>query len=134
MIHFDEPWLTIHWDEPCQAVRMEWKAYVEGDQARQGLEAGLSLFQRKRASRWLADVRLLGPVRQVDQQWINQDWFPRAIAAGLRFMATVVPKSAIARMSVKQIMSKVNEVDIINCNFDDLEQARHWLRSQSKST
>lgn len=132
MIYFDEPWLTVHWDESCQAVWMEWKSYVEGDDARHGLDAGLALFQRKHTSRWLADVRLLGPVRQVDQQWINRDWFPRAIAAGLRFMATVVPKSAIARMSVKQIMSKVNDVDIVNSNFPDLEQARSWLRSQPK--
>lgn len=132
MIHFDEPWLTVSWDEYCQAVRLEWKSYVEGEPARQGLEEGLRLFQRKRTHRWLADVRMLGPVRQVDQQWINQDWFPRAIAAGLRVMATVIPKSAIARMSIKQIMSKVNEIDIINNNFDDLEQARHWLRGQVK--
>lgn len=132
MIHFDEPWLTIYWDELCQAVRLEWKSYVEGEQARQGLEEGLRLFQRKHTSRWLADVRLLGPVRQIDQQWINQDWFPRAIAAGLRSLATVTPRSAIARMSVRQIMSKVNEVDVVNNYFDDLEQARAWLRTQPK--
>ena len=39
MIHFDEPWLTVSWDEYCQAVRLEWKSYVEGEQARQGGDA-----------------------------------------------------------------------------------------------
>ncbi len=130
MIHWEQPWLTVHWDEYCQAVRLEWKSYVEGEQAYEGLEAGLALLQRKRTNRWVADVRLLGPVRQVDQKWVNEDWFPRAIAGGLRYLAHVSPKSAIARMSVKQIMSKVNEIDIVNHFFDDLEQARTWIRNQ----
>jgi hypothetical protein len=130
MIHLDKPWVTVHWDEYCQAVWLEWKTYVEGEQAIEGLEAGLALLQRKRTNRWLADVRLLGPVRQVDQKWVNENWFPRALAGGLRYMATVSPKSAIARMSVRQIMSKVNEVDIVNSYFDDLEQARSWIRTQ----
>ena len=132
MIHHSEPWLTVHWDDSCDAVWLEWKSYVEGDPARQGLDRGLDLLRRKRTTRWLADVRLLGPVRQVDQKWINQDWFPRAITAGLRCMATVMPKSSVARLSVKQIMSKVNEVDILTASFDDLDQARAWLRAQPK--
>ncbi len=132
MIHFDEPWLTIYWDDYCNAVRMEWKSYVEGDQARLGLEAGLGLLQKNRCSRWLADVRCLGPVRQIDQDWVNQDWFPRAIAAGLRYMATVTPTSVIASMTVRRIMSRVNEVDMLNSYFDDLEHAREWLRNPIK--
>jgi hypothetical protein len=71
-------------------------------------------------------------VRQVDQQWVNQDWFPRAIAAGLRFMAYVAPRSSVARLSIKQIMSKVNEVEVLQGYFDDLQQARTWLRNQPK--
>lgn len=132
MIHFDEPWLAIYWDESCQAVRLEWKAYVEGEQVHQGLDTGLSLLKTKRASRWIADVRKLGPVRQVDQTWVNQDWFPRAIDAGLRYLATIQPKSAIARMSIKQIMSKVNDAEVFNSFFDDLELARQWIRNPTK--
>ena len=132
MIHHDWPWLTIHWDDSCQAVWLQWKSYVEGAPGGEGLNRGIELLRSKRATRWLADVRMLGPVRQVDQQWVNQDWFPRVINAGLRSMATVSPQSAIARMSMRQIMRKVNEIDIITADFDDLEQARVWLRSQPK--
>lgn len=132
MIYFDEPWLTIRWDDYSQAVWLEWKSYVEGEQTRIGLDTGLRLFESKRTNRWLADVRLVGPIRQVDQQWVNQDWFPRAIAAGLRFMAYVSPRSSVARLSIKQIMSKVNEVEVLQGYFDDLQQARTWLRNQPR--
>ena len=132
MIYSDEPWLTIHWDESCQAVRLEWKSYVEGEPAKVGLNAGLELFKTKRTNRWIADVRRLGPIRQVDQQWVSEDWHPRAIAAGVRYMATIIPKSSIARLSIKQLHGKLGNAEFIINNFDDLELARDWLRSQPR--
>lgn len=134
MIHYNERWLTIHWDEPTQAVWMEWKAYVEGEDFRSGLDTGLSLIRQKRANRWLADLRRLGPIRQVDQQWTSEDWFPRAVASGVRFMALVSPTAAVSRLSVKQIMNKVKDIELVTSNFDDMEDARAWLRGTTKPT
>lgn len=128
MIHLSEPWLQIRWDEATQSVWMEWRAYAEGSAYRDGLDVGLALLRQKKGSRWLADLRLLGPVRQVDQQWTNQDWFPRALGAGVRFMAMVSPKAAVSRLSVKQIMSKVNETRLMTAYFDDTAEAKAWLR------
>ena len=54
---------------------------------------------------------------------------PRAIAAGIRSMALVSPQAALARMSVKRIMSQVKDVALVTCYFDDLEAARTWLRN-----
>lgn len=132
MIYYDEPWLTVHWEEPLQAVWMQWKRYAEGADYRDGLDAGVALIRQKNASRWLADLRQLGPVRQEDQQWTNAEWFPRAVAAGVRYMALLAPRAAVSRLSVRQIMSRVNDVNLITAHFDDLEAGRTWLRSQSK--
>ena len=128
MIYYNERWLTIYWEESTQAVWMEWKSYVEGEEFRSALDAGISVIRQKRASRWLADLRRLGPIRQVDQQWTNEDWFPRAVAAGVRAMALVSPTAAVSRMSVQQIMSRVKEIELVTAYFDDLEEARTWLR------
>jgi hypothetical protein len=132
MIYYDKRWLTLHWDETCQAVYAEWKGYVEGDDFRGGLDAGITLLAAKRSSRWLGDTRLMGPVRQVDQKWTNEDWFPRIIAAGLRWLAMIPPQSSIARLSVRNVLSKVNGVDVVTALFDDLESARAWLRHPTK--
>ncbi len=112
---------------------MQWKRYAEGQDFRSGLDAGLALVRQKGTSRWLADLRQLGPVRQDDQQWANADWFPRAIAGGVRYMALVSPRAAVARLSVKQVMSRVNDANLITAHFDDLEAARAWLRNPTKS-
>lgn len=132
MIVFNERWVTIHWDEPTQAVWVESKAYAEADEFRVSADVMISLIQRKRCSRYLADNRYLAPISQADQRWIQQEWFPKVVAAGIRWMAVVSAKSSVARLSVKQILSKFNDQTLTIANFDDLEAARSWLRNETR--
>ena len=129
MIYFDERWITISWDEGLQAVVAEWKGFAESKEFRAGLEAGLDLARAKRARRWLADTRRLGPATLEDQRWASDVWFPRAVAAGVRWMALVVPQSAIARMSLRGVMTKVDGKDLSQEHFDSADAARTWLAS-----
>lgn len=129
LIVFEEHWVTIRWDDALKAICAEWKAYAEGDDFRSPLTHALGLCQRRRASRYLADCRYLGPVTQADQRWLNTDWFPRMSNAGLRFMAVVSPRSSVSRLSVRQVLNRVGDIPLTNSNFDDVEAARAWLRS-----
>lgn len=130
MVYYNERWLTLRWDETIQAVWAEYKGYAEGEEYRAGYEAGLSLLRQKRACRWLSDARLMAPISQADQRWLNSEWIPRMIAAGLRWSAVVSPRAAVARLSVKQIVSKINNMTLVTDHFDEVEAARHWLRTQ----
>lgn len=129
LVVYSERWVTIRWDDSLKAVCAEWKAYAEGDDFRNPLNAALGLCQRRRPSRYLADCRSLGPISQSDQRWLNELWFPPAVNAGLRFMAVITPKAAVARLSVRQVFSRIGDIPLVNANFDDLEAARTWLRS-----
>ena len=99
MVHWDSPHLTIHWDPDASCVHLEWKGFVHGEKGRTGLNMGLDFFKTKSTNRWLADTRQLRVVPEEDLKWINEDWFPRAIAAGVRRMALVVPESVLAKRS-----------------------------------
>lgn len=132
MRYYDESWATIRFDGPAHAVWVEWKSYAEGDQYRSVLDAMVEMFRQKRSSRLLADCRNMGPVTQADQQWSNLDWRPRALAAGLRWVAIVSPRAAVARLSIKQMVTTINNVELVTNNFDDLELARTWVRSSPR--
>ena len=127
MIHFDDTFLTVLWDEPLQCVVMQWKAYVQGEGFQRGLNAGLDLIVKKKASRWLAEMTHMQVIALADQTWANEDWFPRAIAGGIRKMALVYPKSALAKMGVKNIMTKVSDESLQTHYFEDVASARLWL-------
>jgi hypothetical protein len=108
---------------------MEWKSYALGDQFRTGLEKGLELVKKQAARKWLADMRRMGVVSAANQKWSNEDWFPRALTAGINRMALVVPTSTLSQMSVDAIMSKVEGTNLETAYFDNVEEAKGWLQS-----
>lgn len=125
----DFAFLSIDWDPNTQAVIMKWKSFAHGDDFRAGLNAGLDLIKEKKSHKWLADLRDLGTVPTKDQEWSNNDWYPRAIAGGIRKMAIIMPKSTLSSMSVKNILTKVQGVDIETNYFDNIDAAKEWLKS-----
>lgn len=125
-VTYDKPFLSVHWDNVHKIVVMEWKSFVSGDLFREGLNTGLNLVIEKRTHRWLADLRKIGVVSQEDQKWSNEDWFPRAIQGGIQRMALLIPESALAKMSVNTIMSKVGDT-LVSRYFSSPEEARAWL-------
>ena len=65
-----------------------------------------------------------------DVRWSEEIWFPRMIAAGLRYIAFVVPRKVVAQMSVKLVMSGIDESEVRSAYFDDIKDARAWLCAQ----
>lgn len=130
MIHYQGQYVRIHWDDESSSVMAEWLGFIDGQDFRRALDAGHELLVMKRSSRWLADATSLGPFLPEDQRWVNEDWFPRMIASGLRHMAVVEPRKVVAQMSVKRILSRVNGKDVATAHFDSLADARAWLRAQ----
>ena len=66
-----------------------------------------------------------------DQDWLNSFWFPQMIKGGLRAMAIMVPRKVVTQLSVKRVMSKIDGKDLATSYFDDLEDARRWLKTRS---
>ena len=127
MIHKEYPFITIHWDEEINTVIMEWTKFAISARFRRALNEGLDLLIEKGSHRWLADLRGLGPVGPEDQEWSNEDWFPRGIAGGITCMALVVPDSTLSKMSVETIMQKVDATNLTTRYFDSVAEARQWL-------
>jgi hypothetical protein len=133
MVHYNEDHLTVRYDERLDAVVMEWHEFAEGEQYRDGLDAGLELVEEKRAQNWLADLRDMETVSEEDKQWSNEQWFPRALESSLEQMAIIQPESVVANMSVEDIMQEVGE-DLRSHYFDNRDEAEAWLREQMAAT
>lgn len=129
MVHVDTPYLTIRWNKELKCVVMRWKAFVSGEDFRAGLDSGLELVRHKHSTKWLADLRCLGIVSSEDQEWSNQDWLPRALAAGVKYMAVVMPYNVGSRWSVDKSMQDAEDTPLVVRYFDNIERARRWLRS-----
>jgi uncharacterized protein (DUF885 family) len=131
MVYYDKDHLTAQYNESLNAVVMEWHDFAQGEPFRDGLDAGLELVQKENAENWLADLREMGTVSDSDQEWSNNNWFPRAMETSLSHMSIVQPESVIANMSVENIMQEVGDGEMKTHYFDSRSEATQWLRNQS---
>lgn len=131
MIYFEEPCLTLSWEPDGNIVCAQWKDAVSGEPMRRGLERGLELVSLKSSARWLVDSRRLGNIDPLDVKWVNDHWMPRAVMAGLSWMAFVMAKKVVMQLTMKSFMARINERDLTTSYFDNVDEARAWLRAQS---
>ena len=83
VVHLDEPWLSIVWDEAHQCVYAKFKAFASSVDFRKGTTKILLVVKERNATRLISDNRLLEGVSAVDQLWLRDSWIPMAVGAGL---------------------------------------------------
>jgi len=76
---------------------------------------------------------MLGPVGGDDQDWVNGDWFPRLLKAGVQRMAVILPTKTTASMSVDAIMTEVEGTGLVSHYFDDVEAGRRWVMDAAQA-
>lgn len=133
MAYYEETHLTARYDDELDMVVMEWHDFAKSERYREGLNAGLELVHEHDATNWLADLRDMGTVPQEDQEWSNEEWFPRAIESSLSNMAIVQPESVLANMSVEEIMQEVGDGQLTTHNFDNRSEAKEWIQEQDST-
>jgi hypothetical protein len=130
MIYFKEPYVTITWDEAIECVIVEWHGFVKSDLLKVGSEKSLELLKEQKATKYVANMQDLAIFSKEDEEWISQNWFPRAIEAGLRSFASLMPNSALMRMAGKSIKQQISVMECTIAHFSNETDAKDWLRTR----
>jgi hypothetical protein len=132
-VYFNLPGVAlVKWDPPSQSAHMEWQGWAKPDEFRAANDALLEAIKDHHGSRILGDSRRIRVIQKSDQDWVNQDWFPRILAAGLNRMALVMPASGLAKMNIDDMVSRVaDQLDV--AYFATMNEARQWLTRASSS-
>jgi hypothetical protein len=107
-------------------------AALNSETLRAVLNSGVELLQQHHATKWLSDNRAIAPHSEEDGRWTNEDWLPRAIAAGWKYWALVVPHDQAARMNMSQFVDSFYEKGVRIMVFTDLDEAVTWLDNVDK--
>jgi hypothetical protein len=127
-VFFNRPGLAIvKWDPTIQAVSTEWQGSADRADVLSVFDAILQAIKKHHASRGLIDTLRLRALSQADQDWVLQVWFPRALAAGLRRWAVVMPESTLAMLSTEDVSSGVRGTMLDGALFSSVAEARKWL-------
>lgn len=126
-LYFNSPGVAkVAWDHERSTVFVEWEGWADSTEFAMLLDAGVLALKKHGGSRWLADCRRQRVLNPTDTERADREWLPRAVAAGLRRFAVVLPASGLAAMDIKEreaILSVVLEVGY----FASVNEAREWL-------
>jgi hypothetical protein len=126
-VYLDTPYVLVRWDGEGPWVFVQWKAWANSAEYRAAQEAVIIALRENHASRNLIDSTDSRVVSDDDQQWLVEDWMPRAVAAGRRWTAIVLPKSALGRTIAENIDRRPRSNWVKVEHFQTVEEAAAWL-------
>lgn len=118
---------NIYFDEEINSVVMEWNGYATSKQFKQGTELMLNMLIKNNCSKVLADIKDMKIIAMEDQQWLNEEFLPRATTFGFKAIAIVKPHYYFNKVAVETISYKVDKEKLTINFFDNSEEAREWL-------
>ena len=129
-VYFDIPCVTVTWRPADGYILIEMKAWCESSEYAAALEAALVAIREQKATKQVVDARAGRALVERDQQFVATDWLPRALAAGLKYTALVMPKSQVATVNVENIATRAPTSGSPNTRFfATLREAATWIRS-----
>jgi hypothetical protein len=129
--YLDTAYVSIRWISGGPWVLAEWKAWANSSEYRAAHETILTALRENHASRNLIDARYARVVSTDDQKWLIESWIPRAVAAGRRWTAVIMPRSPLAR-TISENIDKGTRLNLTEVEyFDTVEEAAAWLSTVS---
>lgn len=131
-VYFNTPGVaSVSWDPASQLVMVEWEGWADSTEFKELLEAELRALKDHRGSALLADCRQQKVINPADQDEANKEWLPRALAAGLKCFAVILPKSGLAEMNIRDALGKVPATSLQVGYFATVEEGKAWLKQQA---
>jgi hypothetical protein len=117
-VYFNHPGVAlVTWNPDLRAACLESQGWADTGESHAALDAVIRALRAHRGSRCLVDNRKKA-IKAADQEWIAENWLPRAVGAGLRLTAIVEPESGPALVIIKAIDVRY---------FSTVVRAAEWL-------
>jgi hypothetical protein len=122
---------AIDYDGQVPCISMIWKGYATTAQFRAANERVLTAITQCNASKLLGDAKDFVLIGADDQMWLASNWIPRALQAGVRKIALVMPRFYFNRVAVDTVTQRLSGEFARNLvrieYFDSRDAARNWL-------
>jgi hypothetical protein len=121
-------YLTIYHDAQSNYIFNNWTGYVTSDNVKNGAFAVLESLKKFKASSILNNNKELLGRWDHTVEWIETEWTPHAIEAGLCNFAHVVDNDTFAAASAADMLKRVNGRYTMMV-FSTVEEAKEWLQN-----
>lgn len=87
-------------------------------------------LSRNKWSRMLINQVGMAPFSRQEQEWVAQEWLPRALEAGYRYGAVVVSTDVMVRLATAYITTQAPASALTYRSFETDSEAVEWLQQQ----
>ena len=124
----------IRLNNDSNSIELEYKEIIAVKDFRKILGKVYDYSVENKTTKNLVDMRKMGMIPPEAQQWIESDWFPKMIQAGVLTYGMVVAQSAAAQASTDKLTDQIDDQreagGVKNGFFGSLEDARKWIKHQ----
>jgi hypothetical protein len=107
-VYFHTPGIaSVTWDEAGQLVMVEWEGWADSAEFAALLDAEVRALIKHSGSRLLADCRRQKVLSPVEQDRADREWLPKALDAGLKRFAIILPTSVVAAINLQDRLKKI---------------------------
>ena len=124
---FDNNSMAIFYYTDKKILVQETLKFATSEERREALGEGLKIIERDRVTKWLTNNKSGSAIPQEDIDWGINEWFPRAIKAGLKYWAVILPEKAVGKLSGKKMVEALIARGITVKTFQTEEDAVNWL-------
>jgi hypothetical protein len=126
-VYFRKPGVaSVSWDDKDAFVRVDWEGWANTAEFAALLDAEIKALKEHGCSKMLADCRRQRILNPADQERAEREWTPRAIDAGLKQFAVVLPESDVAATHLQDRLTSAKPAVHIRY-FVSVDEARAWL-------
>ncbi|MXR52917.1 hypothetical protein GRX03_15060 [Halovenus sp. WSH3] len=117
----------MEWDSDLEAVLFTWTSFASGEQFREGANTILEYFETNDVSKLIVDTSGIEAHDDDDQDWLEDEWTPAMIDAGMEYNCVVYPESAIAQMDRDRMQDRLEALPYDALWTDSMEEAKEWM-------
>ncbi|WP_027001742.1 hypothetical protein [Hugenholtzia roseola] len=118
--------LRIYYLPESRVIITRSVGFVFGEELKKFLNEIIIFMQKRKLNKLIVDLTYREPYTDEDQQWIDNNWFPRALAAGLTHFGYVVAKDLFMQFSAEEILER-RKGSVTLAPFGELEAAQKWI-------
>jgi len=122
--------VTMWYYPEKKILHHQYHKFMAGEPFRNFLLKGTETLQKYQATKWLSDDRNNPVLSPGDLEWGQKFWFPATLKAGWKYWAIVMPKHALAQMTMKELVDDYRKAGVSANFFSDPDEAMKWLESQ----
>ena len=121
---------TIEWDDEIDSVVYTWNDFATGDRFKHGCNALLEYFQSHDCSKAIVDTSEVEAHDDADQAWLQEEWTPKLIDAGARYVVTITADSVISEMDMEELLAELEHLPYEAHMTSSMSEARDWIARQ----